>query len=286
VKLRRIASLFLLVSTLFLLATSLVLYVVPQGRVAYWTHWRLWGFTKTDWTNLHINLGLLILVAAGLHVYYNWRAIVSYLTHRSRRSRILSGDFITALVLTAFVVVGTPLGLPPMRWVLNLNESVKDAASQRYGEPPYGHAELSTLETFARRMELDLSAVMERLSAAGFVVSSSQATLEDLAAANRVTPQALYGAMAPPSEKAEAPPRIPPPGTGKKKLADLCAEYDLDVDRIVALLAAEGLEVHPGQTLRDIATDEGLSPNEIYERVRLATLRATFGDKSPPAEDH
>jgi len=206
VKLRRIASLFLLVSTLFLLTTSLVLYVVPQGRVAYWTHWRLWGFTKTDWTNLHINLGLLMLVAAGLHVYYNWRAIVSYLTHRSRRSRILSGDFITALVLTAFVVVGTPLGLPPMRWVLNLNESVKDAASQRYGEPPYGHAELSTLETFARRMELDLSAVMERLSAAGFVVSSSQATLEDLAAANRVTPQALYNAMAPPSEKAEAPP--------------------------------------------------------------------------------
>jgi len=41
--------------------TSLILFIVPQGRVAYWADWRLLGLSKTDWGNIHINLGLLFL---------------------------------------------------------------------------------------------------------------------------------------------------------------------------------------------------------------------------------
>jgi len=52
-----------------MLLTSIILFIVSQGRVAYWPGWRLWGLTKTDWGNIHINLGLLLLIALFLHIY-------------------------------------------------------------------------------------------------------------------------------------------------------------------------------------------------------------------------
>ena len=42
-KIWKITSLTAFLSFIFLLITSIVLYVVPHGRVAYWSDWRLWG---------------------------------------------------------------------------------------------------------------------------------------------------------------------------------------------------------------------------------------------------
>ena len=70
-KIRKITSLTAGIAFVLMLLTSIVLYIVPQGRVAYWANWQLWGLSKTQWTHLHINLGLLFLVALILHIYYN-----------------------------------------------------------------------------------------------------------------------------------------------------------------------------------------------------------------------
>jgi len=78
-KIRRITSLTASVAFLLMLLTSIILYIVPQGRVAYWADWRLWGLTKTDWANIHMNMGLLFLIALSLHIYYNWKPLISYL---------------------------------------------------------------------------------------------------------------------------------------------------------------------------------------------------------------
>ena len=36
-------------SFLVLTITGLVLYIVPQGRIAYWVHWSLLGLEKEQW---------------------------------------------------------------------------------------------------------------------------------------------------------------------------------------------------------------------------------------------
>ena len=79
-----------------MLLISVILYIVPQGRVAYWADWRLWGLIKSHWGNIHINLVLLFLIAVSLHIYYNWKPPISklldeYLFHR--RADHLSDDF-------------------------------------------------------------------------------------------------------------------------------------------------------------------------------------------------
>ncbi|RLB96386.1 MAG: hypothetical protein DRH90_24660 [Deltaproteobacteria bacterium] len=48
---KKITSLTSLISFLVLLLNSVVLYIVPHGRVANWADWRLWGLSKTDWGN-------------------------------------------------------------------------------------------------------------------------------------------------------------------------------------------------------------------------------------------
>ncbi|MCK4413735.1 MAG: DUF4405 domain-containing protein [Candidatus Eisenbacteria sp.] len=273
---RRVVSLFLLVELAFFLATCIVLYVVPHGRVAYWSGWSLWGLTKTAWTDLHINLGLLLLIAVGFHVYYNWRAITGYLRNRAQRVVVLTGEFIFVLLIVAAAMLGTHFGIPPLRWVIDLNTAVKDAGSARYGEPPYGHAELSTLETLVRRLDLDLADVEARLTSAGYHIANTGETLEALAAANSVTPQALYEVMVveaatESSATGAGLPKIPPPQTGKRQLGELCAEYGLDTQAVVELLAAEGIRADPTHSLREIAAENDLQSDAVYELIRLAT---------------
>lgn len=77
--------------------TSVILYIVPAGRVAYWADWHLWRLTKTQWIKVHVNLGVLFLLAIGLHTYLKWNPIVSYLKTRAKTLRIFTTDFYYAL---------------------------------------------------------------------------------------------------------------------------------------------------------------------------------------------
>jgi len=148
VNIRKVTSMTMLVSFIFLVMTSILLYIVPHGRVAYWSDWHLWGLTKGEWGNLHINLGFLFLFAGFFHIFYNWSPIKSYMKNKSRELRVFTPSFNVALLLSVVVGVGTYLEIPPMSTVINFSESIKDRASEKYGEPLYGHAELSSLKFF------------------------------------------------------------------------------------------------------------------------------------------
>ena len=65
---RKITFLTALLAFTFLFITSIVLYIVPQGRVANWADWRLLGMSKTEWGNVHVNMGLLFIVSILLHL--------------------------------------------------------------------------------------------------------------------------------------------------------------------------------------------------------------------------
>jgi len=150
VKIRKITSMTMFISFILLVLTSIILYIVPHGRVAYWADWHLWGLTKTQWGNLHINLGFLFLFAGFLHMYYNWAVITAYMKNRAREMKVFTPSFNMALFLSLVVGVGTYFEVPPMSSVITLSESIKNAASEKYGEPPYGHAELSSLNSRRR----------------------------------------------------------------------------------------------------------------------------------------
>jgi hypothetical protein len=238
-KIRRITSLSALLSFLALVTTSVILYIVPHGRVAYWADWHLWGLTKTEWSNIHMNLGLLLLISIGLHIYYNWKAILSYLKNKAKQIKVFT-------------------------------DSVKNAATKKYGEPPYGHAELSSLKVFAKKMRFDLTEAMTRLNKADISVDSEKQTLQDIATRNHLSPQQVYLAMKPAAEvgKPGKMPLTPPPGTGSRTLADICQEHGLNIPTITRRLAEGKIKAAADMTIKEIARKNSINPTELYDAIR------------------
>jgi hypothetical protein len=280
-KIRKITSLTAGLAFLLMALTSIVLYIVPQGRVAYWAGWRLWGLSKTDWGNIHINLGLLFLISLLLHIYYNWKAITSYLKDRARRMKVFTPDFNVALIVTVIAALGTYLMVPPFSWVISLSERIKDQGAVKYGEPPYGHAELSSLKTFAQKTNLDLTKSMQLLEKAGYGAETDETTLAMLAKRYGITPQQLYltikAAEKGPADGAvigQPLPELPPPGTGNLTLADFCARYGLNMKLIVRELRKQNITVAESLTLKKIAANKGIGPTDLYEIIKSISSRA------------
>ncbi|MBN2377148.1 MAG: DUF1080 domain-containing protein [Sedimentisphaerales bacterium] len=264
---RKITSLTAFLSFIILLITSIVLYIVPHGRVAYWSDWHLWGLSKTEWGNLHINIGVLFLLAIFLHMYYNWKPIANYLKNKSKRLVIFTREFNVALILLLVFSLGTYFEIPPLSWVLDAGESIKEAGIERYGEPPYGHAELSSLKLFAKRTELDLAESLARLQKAGVKYENESQSILEVAEANGMTPKELYEVMKPEqvgSGETVSLPEIPKPGLGKRTLKSLCDEYNLDIAEVIQALEKQDIHAGAEMDIKTIAEQNQTSPMEVY----------------------
>lgn len=269
-KLRRVTSLTLLWAIALMLATGIVLFIVPHGRVAYWADWRLWGLTKIQWGNVHMTSGLLMLLAGFVHIWLNWTPITKYLQDRSHKLRIFTPEFSCATVLAVLFVGLTLLELPPMTWVLDLNDAAKDRGSQIHGEPPYGHAEESSLAVFTRRMDLDEAAVLTALRNAGLDVEGPGQSLLDIARSNDLRPIDVHRLMAPPTTTTtEVLPSRAPTGLGRLTLKQLAERYGLEPDDIVAALAAKGVTASPADRLKDLSSRTGYEPHDLYDMIRV-----------------
>lgn len=271
--LRKTTSLTALMAFITLTVTGVVLYLVPQGRVAYWSEWRLWGATKESWAALHILLSLLFFLAALTHIVLNWRPILFYLKDSSRKVRVITPDFLIAFGLTTAFTVGSLAVWAPFRWVMDLNARVKDQASRTHGEPPYGHAEQSSLKTLSERVGLDLPKAISLLEARQLKHAGPEDRLQDIAKRNHMSPQEVFTVI----KAAEKPrpiqehgqlPEEAAPGLGRKTLTDLCAEYQLDAQRVTRILQAKGIAVNTGQPFRALAEAHGFGPHDLYAELR------------------
>ena len=270
--LRRVISLTLFLSIAMMLTTSIILYIVPHGRVAYWAGWTLWGLSKTQWGNLHTNSGLLMLIAGFCHVYYNWRPVTSYMKNKARNFKLFTPNFNAALAVIAVFATLTLLEVPPMAWIQDLGESIKDDGTEKFGEPPYGHAEESGLRTFLRNVGLDPEEAKANLAAEGIEANDPDVEIADLAHDNNLSPQELFEIMKGPEVQGaagrKAIPTTMPMGTGKLTLEAFCHEYNRDVTQAVTILEAAGVKVDPGHSLKDIAVANGVEALGLLDLLR------------------
>jgi len=280
---RKITSMTLVVSFVLLLLNSVVLYIVPEGRVAYWADWRFWGLTKTEWGNQHVTVGFLFLLAGFLHLYYNWAAVKSYLKNKMKEIKIFTMPFNVGLLLTAAVALMTYFHIPPVDYIIQLGAHFKEMAAEKYGEPPYGHAETSSLKMFCQKEGIDLEKGMELLGQAGLQGVKAEETLLAIAKNNRITPQQLAKILAPAKKSTtavgkdkNAPPTfpdMPKPGFGRKTLENACVELQIDYGAIVKGLQAKGLIVEQGKTIHEIAAANGKEPIAVFEAIRAVVLK-------------
>ncbi|MCK8603725.1 DUF4405 domain-containing protein [Desulfoferrobacter suflitae] len=270
---REITSLTMLISFVLCVLTSVVLYITPHGRIAYWTDWRLWGLSKTQWSDLHLNLGILLLLAGLLHVYYNWKPITAYLKNKAKEMRVFTVNFNVALVLTLIVGVGTYYSIPPMSTIVELGESIKASAGIKYGEPPYGRAELSSLKMFTQKVDLDLPTSIELLRKAGIKFDNETQTLAEIAKKNDLSTKQLYEIIKPAVRKEQSlgspgMPDSPPPGFGRKRLAEVCADFGLELPEILDVLSGKGVQADAVESIKEIAAKNNMEPKAIFEIIK------------------
>lgn len=276
-----------MLSFLVLIVNSVALYIVPQGRVAHWADWRFWGLTREEWADQHIVIGVLFLLAIFLHTYYNWKPFVSYLKNKVRQFRLFTLDFNLALLITAVCTVGAYFTTPPFNWVLDAGVAIKTTAAVKYGEPPYGGAESSSLMDFTRRIGYDLAESSERLKEAGIHFDNERQTLKEIAKINQVSPQKVYLAMKPaikevsdslgetPTRETGEPPSVQasasgamPSGLGRKTVAEICQAYGIDPSEALKKLEAKGIDAHSNDKVKDVASKYGKSPLDLYEIMK------------------
>nr|WP_320017036.1 DUF4405 domain-containing protein [uncultured Desulfobacter sp.] len=151
-KIRRVVSLISALSFIMTIVTSVVLYIVPKGRAAYWANWHLWGLTMEQWGGIHINVGILFILSLGFHIYYNWKPMMTYLKDNARNLKIFTKEFNLALVIILVFIVGTYIQIPPFSSILKIRGGIRGAYTQKYGEPTYGQTERSSLKTFSKKI--------------------------------------------------------------------------------------------------------------------------------------
>lgn len=269
--LRKITSLTSLLSFILLTITSIILYITPQGKVAFWANWDCWGLGKEEWGALHTNLGFLFIIAGIIHTVLNWKPIMAYLKNKAKEFKMFTADFNISLAITLVITIMTLFSLPPVNAIQTFGESLKEQAAHKYGEPPYGHAETSPLQSFCKRTGIELDVALDKLGKANLNAVSPAATLAEIAKANGMTPQQVYALFQPePPKEGEVKtmPESAGMGFGRKTLAGVCAEYGLDDQVIITGLKGLGIEATAETSIKEIAENNSMDPHGLYEVLR------------------
>jgi hypothetical protein len=258
-------SFYIVFSFVVLGLSGIVLYVAPPGRVANWSVWTLVALTKAQWQAVHTIFSFIFLLAASFHIYFNWKVLVAYVKSKMHEGIRMKRELASASAVGAVLLTVTIAGLPPFSTVMDVGDDIKNAWTVPTSEPPLPHAEELTVEKLAETVKMPLDKAKENLEVRGVRVDAEDATIQQIATANGLTPQQVFQKM----QSADAKPQVTMGGGGwgRKTVADICTQYAIPVDTAVSRLAAAGFTATGKTTLKDLALGAGKTPQDMAKIV-------------------
>ena len=272
---RKTTSMTALFSFIWLSFTGIIMYFMPPGRIAYWVDWHIFGLNKDNIGQAHTTVSMLFVVAMVLHVWLNFGAIVGYMRSKSRKLIVFTPETTAGLVIACVVFFGTLYSVAPFSTVNNALADFKEDYEYTVGNPPYGHAELSTLPVLSDRMKMDMSKIEQIMQEKGFTFDN-ESTFKTIAAENGMNPAQLYKILSPARQKKQLVgedagkvdmskyEHLQGSGMGMKTIAQAAENCGITAEEAVSRLAASSVQVSPSDTLRDAAERASLTPIEIY----------------------
>ena len=192
---KKTISLLMLWSMLVMTYTGIMLFVAPEGRVAYWVNWTMFGMSKSEFGNMHVSFMILFVIVTIFHIYYNWKPLISYMKDHAKKFIFFSRENIIALAITIVFIIGTLFTTLPFSTLFTFEKDIKHYWADTLGKPPYGHAELSAFTTFCQRMGYDVDEAIEVLKEAGIEVKNKKHSLKKIAEYNNITPAKIYDSV-------------------------------------------------------------------------------------------
>ena len=262
---KKITSLSLGLSFLIMTYTGIMLFLCPHGRVAYWSDWHLFGLSKNQYGEIHTTSMVTMLLFGILHIYYNWKLIWRYVKGKRNFFSFTTKEFLIALSINLFIVIGTLNFMHPFEDFLNFEERLKDHWAAQYGEPPYGHAEQTKLKVFCKKMNVDLEYAKKEFTRNKINFKEND-TLLVIAKNNDLSPSDVYGMMKSGSKNnlKDIPSRL-----GRKTLGKLEKLGKIDLNRSLRILKSKGLDdVSKDSRIKDIADELNTTPYKIYKMIK------------------
>jgi len=265
---------------LVLTVTGIILYIVPQGRIAYWIHWSFAGLEKEQWGWVHMMFGGIFIVTGALHLYFNWKPFKKYLAERVKGELNLSRELVASLLLTIIMVTLSIYNLPPASWVFTLNDTIKSSwVTSHELEPPFGHAEEVSLKGIAKRMRLNLDSAVNELRQNNISFDPGE-SLDTIARNNNTTPMVIFGYIGkhkkqavPAGKKQWTPEDIEAEfsgiGLGRKSIAELCEVVGVDLTTCLTHLRKGGISATATDGVRDLATANNRNPIDLLKLILI-----------------
>jgi hypothetical protein len=272
-----LTSFFMTLGFLLLVITGIILYIVPAGRVANWVNWTLFGLTKTQWGNIHILSGFMLLIAGIFHIYFNWKPLKHYFYSKVQKGINLKKEMVVSLGISIVLVVAAIGDLPPFSYVFDFGDFAKEAwvVAEEY-EAPLGHAELLAFDSFTSKLKIDKQKALKELAANGIEVSSGKDSLEKIAKANNIAPVEIYQVIRKfepekeevkiedlTAEKVEE--LLEGKGIGRRNINWLLAEFKLEPDKAERRLQKSNIQASNDESFHDIADRYESSPMDIVK---------------------
>lgn len=284
---RGLTSLFLTFAFLIILVTGVILYIVPQGRIAYWVDWKMFGLTKTQWGNIHIASGFMMLIASAFHIYFNWKPLIRYFVNKVNQVKQinLKGELALSIVVTVFIIVGSVQNWPPLNYLFDLGDEIKGSwiISKDY-EPPVGHAEQLSLSVLSKRMKFSLPDAVKELKSNGIKMGSAKESLGKIALSNGKSPMEVYGMIKhlvkkpKPMQQNKMTPeiieeRFAGTGLGRKQLAEVILDLKIDKNKAIERLEKQGIKYSAEATLKEIAAEKEITPIDVLKVILIEEFR-------------
>ncbi len=264
---RAFVSLYVTWSSIILLVSGIILYIAPAGRIAKWTHIPILGLEKSEWQAIHTIFSFILIIFAGLHLYYNWRPFTSYLRDRFKKTFALRKELTTSLLLTIVFFVLTLWNVPPFSTIMDLGEYFTESWETNVSEPPIPHAEELTIEELAKTIKQPADVLLKNLQENG-IQAQKDMVVKDVAKKYDLSPSELYEKMkiSEPSKTSQTK-SYAGRGFGRKSVEEICKELNIPLSIALDRLKAEGIETDGTILLRDLADRYNKTPMEIVEII-------------------
>ena len=263
--LKKITSLSMLLSMLAMTYTGIILFLSPHGRIANWANWELLGLSKDQYAQLHSTFMVIFIIGGILHVYYNFKPMISYLKNKSKEFVFFTKDMLVASILFILFIVGTLFEITPFSNFLNFGDDFKSSWEKDYGTAPYSHAELSSLKSFAKKLSYDLEKVKEILNSNNIKFKEEQ-SLSSIGKVNALSPNFIYKLLQKNLQK-EGDKSIPLTGLGKKTIKDIASTLNMTSEEFIVKLKTIGLDAKADDKFKEISEDNDLSPIDVLKKL-------------------
>jgi hypothetical protein len=227
-------------SFILMVVTGLVLFIAPSCRIARDTSWTVLGHDKDQWVAVHVWLSIAFTIASVIHIYLNWKVLISYFKSKVRKGWAFRAEWLAALAICAVLYAGSAAEVPPFSSVMAWKETFKHPEGEGSGR----------------------GAGQGRGRGAGRQLQN----LDGEAGPAGIDEQ--HGDIEQHLTSGHGPGRAGG-GMGRMTLKQFCSDEGVDLAWAIMRLRNEGFTAASTMTMRQIADGSGVHPRELRDILGL-----------------